>query len=52
MSDRNNGAVWILRLICCGREDGVQVFTDWNEADAFRESYCDADGHDRQGIIE
>ena len=33
------GAVWRLRLVCCGREDGSEEFRTWAEADSFRESY-------------
>lgn len=42
---------WRLRLICCGREDGFEYFNSWTEADAFRLSYCAADGHDRQAVL-
>lgn len=31
--------MWHLRLICCGRDDGTMVFSAWDEAQAFRESY-------------
>ena len=58
-------ARWIVRLICCGRDDGEERFATWEEADRFRESYTDkvgvaphgysADesesGHRRAGII-
>ena len=33
-------AIWWLRLICCEREDRIEVFDSWEKADAFRESYC------------
>lgn len=51
MDDRQN-ARWAIDLICCGREDGTQTIEGpWSEADAFRESYCNAPGHERQGIV-
>lgn len=53
---------WRLRLICCGRDDGVVEFETWEAADAFRDSYTSGDGvlnrntperggHDRAAII-
>lgn len=53
---------WLLRLICCGRDDGVERFGTWSEADRFRESYCSGPGvlqadrpqyggHDRAAIL-
>jgi len=56
-------AIWRVRLICCGRDDG-DIFRDtWDEADEFRQQYTSGagvrhfdriwhDGHDRAGIIE
>lgn len=45
---------WALDLICCGRDDGTQVFRTSEDADEFRESYCAPvgwwDSHVRQAI--
>lgn len=45
--------IWFLTLICCGRfhEGSPAVFVTWDEAEAFRESYLDAGGHDRVAIL-
>lgn len=44
---------WLVRLVCCGREDGTERFETWEAANAFRESYTHPDtGHDRAAIIE
>jgi len=57
---------WAVRLICCGRDDGVERFTTWEDANAFREAYTSgaavhpqgysasehSPGHKRAGIIE
>ncbi len=46
------GEIWVLRLICCGRDDGIEGYPTWAEAQAFRESYTnDTTGHDRQAIL-
>jgi len=42
---------WIIRLTCCGRDDGTWAAPTWEKADEFRESYLDAHGHDRSAII-
>jgi hypothetical protein len=53
---------WTLRLICCGRDAGTESFATWDEADAFRESYCTGPGvldpghpqrggHDRAAVL-
>lgn len=47
---------WQVRLICCGREDGIQQFDTWDEAEQFREAYISGpgvgpDGHDRAAVI-
>lgn len=42
---------WIVQLICCGREDGTWPCATWAEADALRNSYVAAEGHDRAAII-
>ncbi len=44
--------VFIVKLTCCGRDDGTYGPVSWSEADAFRESYLNAEGHDRSAIIE
>lgn len=44
--------MWRLRLVCCGRDDGIEYFETWKQADEFREAYCDAGGHDRAAILE
>lgn len=49
---------WRLRLVCCGRDGGVETFDTWGEADSFRESYTNGPGvgpdggHDRAAILE
>lgn len=44
--------IWVLRLICCGRDDGIEGYPTWEEAQAFRESYVGgSSGHDRQAIL-
>lgn len=43
--------VWLITLICCGRDDGTWWMPTWAEADKFREDYCKAEGHDRAAII-
>lgn len=48
----DKGRVWIVRLSCCGREDGSFTASSWAEADAFREHYLNAEGHKRSAIIE
>ena len=30
---------WQLRLVCCGRDDGIERFSTWDEADKFRQGY-------------
>lgn len=57
MTDTNQPDLFIVRLICCGRDDGVFGPVPWEQADEFRESYCSGlgvgpGGHDRAGIIE
>jgi hypothetical protein len=48
---------WIVELICCGHDAGIYRAATWDEADAFRESYCTGPGteqpggHVRAGII-
>lgn len=42
---------WLIKLICCGRDDGVWWMPTWDEADKFREDYCRAEGHDRAAIL-
>lgn len=42
---------WIVRLTCCGRDDGTWARPTWEEADQFREDYLNAPGHDRSAII-
>lgn len=45
---------WALDLICCGRDDGTEVFASWSDANEFRLSYVTPighDNHDRAGII-
>ncbi len=47
---------WVVRLIYCGRDDGVYRAATWEETDDFSKAYTsgpgvDAGGHDRAGII-
>lgn len=42
---------WVLDLICCGHDDGRLMFSTWEAADEFRNSYIDAEGHDRAAIL-
>jgi hypothetical protein len=44
-------SAWRVDLICCGRADSHVVRTTWPEADEFRQSYVQAGGHQRAGII-
>ena len=47
-----DGHPWSLRLICCGHEDEpAPGRTSWDEINAIRNSYIEAEGHDRQAII-
>lgn len=48
----NHAGPFLLRFICCGRDDGTCTRSTWEEADALRESYISAEGHDRSCIIE
>lgn len=48
--DESEG-VWCLLLVCCGRHDGYQVSATWEEADGFRKTYIDAEGHEREAIL-
>ena len=54
---------FIVRLICCGRNDGRYLAEDWQAADKFREGYIsgpgvydpehpERGGHQRSAIIE
>lgn len=57
------GAAFLVRLTCCGRDNGVYGPATWSEADEFRESYLSGQGvrigtsdpfqtgHDRSAII-
>jgi hypothetical protein len=53
---------WIVKLTCCGRDDGTWAMPTWAEADKFREDYLSgpgvgdwrkpwAGGHIRSAII-
>lgn len=54
---------WCVHMLCCGREDGVEAFETYEEADAFREQYAlsghragysalsHEPGHRRAGVI-
>lgn len=49
--------LFVVRLICCGRDDGTYGPVPWKEADAFRESYMAGHGvgnggHRRSAVIE
>ena len=53
--------LWRLRLICCGKDNGSQIFKTWEDAEDFRLSWTtgpgvakepDEIGHDRSAIIE
>ena len=33
---RHRARRWVVRLICCGMDDGRRDFDSWNEADQFR----------------
>jgi len=35
---------WLLKLICCGRDDGEEQFATWEEADRFREASTSGEG--------
>lgn len=51
LAETHPPAAWSVELICCGRDDGRQGELTWTQADEFRESYVDAEGHDRSAII-
>ena len=36
--------MWLCRLVCCGRDDGVVECESWEQADAFREAYTSGVG--------
>jgi len=40
---------WLVRAICCGRDDGTLTFDTWDEADRFREMYSTGYGVARYG---
>jgi hypothetical protein len=50
-SDVRQSARWAVDLVCCGHDGGTVVRNSWQEADDFREAYCDAGGHERVGIV-
>lgn len=35
---------WLVDLICCGHDDGIEACATWTQADGFRESYCTGGG--------
>ncbi len=41
-----------VRLICCGKDDGKAYACSAEHAHKFRDSYVEAGGHERVGIIE
>lgn len=51
---------WLVRLICCGHDDGAREFDTWEVANQFRNAYVGdgnmgalvaRQGHKRAGII-
>lgn len=44
-------AQWQVRLICCGRDDGIVDVATRGEAEVLRSQYTAAEGHDRAAII-
>lgn len=49
--DRGSGP-WVLRLVCCGYDDGIERYATWDEADMFRQTYVTGPGgHDRAAIL-
>jgi hypothetical protein len=42
---------WAVDLTCCGEDAGVQITDSWDQAQAFRESYLDVEGHERTAVI-
>jgi hypothetical protein len=52
---------WLVDLICCGHDDGIEGCATWEQADSFRESYCTGtatahwsrpvEGHVRAAIV-
>jgi hypothetical protein len=42
---------WAVHLICCDFDMGYQRCETWEEADAFRQTWVNVEGHDRAGII-
>jgi hypothetical protein len=45
------GKPWMTQLVCCGRDSGSWRFATHAEADALRESYVNAEGHERTGTV-
>lgn len=46
------GGLFLVKLTCCGRDNGTWGPCSWKEADEFREHYTtDTGGHTRTGII-
>jgi hypothetical protein len=42
---------FVVKLTCCGRDDGEFRAATWEEADAFRTSYLAAMEHSRRAIV-
>ena len=42
---------WVLHLICCERDDGLQYCDTWDEADRFRRDYMSGPGISTTGRI-
>lgn len=40
---------WRLRLVCCGRDDGIAYFGSEDDAESFRNSYTSGSGVDPRG---
>lgn len=46
MPDMSSKKRFLLQLICCGRDHGIEEFDTWDEAHEFRESYTSGVGVD------
>ena len=42
---------WVVQFICCGYDDGTWRCPTWQAADELRNSYIDAEGHERSARI-
>ena len=41
---------WRVRMICCGKDEGFELFKTWDSADAFRNEYTSGYGVEQHGF--